>query len=507
MTDAPPAPAPAPAPAPESESDSAGQSASGSSDTPAGTAAAAPVKTPIDKKARRALMTIFLIVLTDLIGFGMIIPLLPFYAKSLGASVVTVGMLFGIFSLFQFIFTPIWGRLSDRIGRKPVLMISLLVSVAMYGLYGWAGSLFWLFVARGGAGIGTANIGTAQAYIADILPPDRRAVGMGVLGAGFGLGFIFGPALGGILTWMFTPSAPGYAAAALSAVALVMTLTMLHEAEDRKPVRGGLNAWGVLKKNLAHPSIRAGWSIIALDIFSFSLMEVTLSLWLIDVMQPLPFSHSDAFRWVQTHMQGLLSGLSHGKENVDPDAALTIGLGMALVGFVMAFIQGGLIRRLVPKYGERKMLCFGLWSFGLGLILLPFLGFSYWLLLIPVFMQVIGQSLIQPSNLGLISRNADPGEQGAVMGIGQSISSLMRALGPVAATGLIAAFKPTRLHDTLPFLNPANLAHPTFGNTLHITLAYGVPYLSAGVLVLLALIPLRRIEVPPLRPGQTLAVH
>lgn len=455
------------------------------STAPAGTAANAPIGPP----ARRALLTIFLIVLTDLIGFGMILPLLPYYAKNLNATETQTTLLFGCFSLFQFIFTPIWGRLSDRIGRRPVLVVSMAVSAAMYALFGYADSLWLLFVARIGAGIGTANIGTAQAYIADILPPHKRSVGMGILGAGFGLGFIIGPALGGLLTWRFGPHMPGYVAGGLSLLAMVMAALLIHEAPNRKPARGGLSGLRVFAKYWRNPAVRSGWLIIALDIFALAVMEITLSLWLLnpECIEPLPFSKME---WLHTALgvsQQVVEGLAHGRA-VDPDQALTIGLGMGLIGLVMAIIQGGMIRRLAPKYGERKMLLVGIWFLAAGLLLLPVLGHNYWTLTVVVLMQAVGQSLIQPSNFGLISRNAEPHEQGAVMGIGQSISSLMRFVGP-AVTGLLIWTRAIKGADGLPVVSTV--------------VAYSLPFYVGGVLVLVALLPWRKLSVPEIEPGTT----
>ncbi|HTL53899.1 MAG TPA: MFS transporter [Planctomycetota bacterium] len=458
---------------------------------PTAPATATGANAPITKEARRALMTIFLIVLTDLIGFGMILPLLPFYAKTFNADDRAIGLLFGCFSLFQFLFTPIWGRLSDRIGRRPVLIASLAVSGVMYALYGSADSLWLLFVARIGAGIGTANIGTAQAYISDILPPNKRTVGMGILGAGFGLGFIFGPALGGLLTWRFDPHVPSYAAAGLSGLAMILAMLFLKEAPNRKPARGGLSPFAMLKKYWAVPAVRAGWIIIALDIISLAVMEITLSLWLLEIMDPIPFSKTTFFQSVLNSAQNVVSTMSHGHE-VNSDQALTIGLGMALIGIVMAVIQGGMIRRIAPKYGERKMLFTGIWLLGIGLVGVPLVGLmgaNYWSLGFVVLLQAIGQSLIQPSNFAMISRNAASDEQGAVLGIGQSISSLMRFIGPVM-TGLLVYTHKIETHGA-PLVSKY--------------LAYSLPFYVGGVLVLLALIPWKHMTVPPDVPAAAAA--
>src|SRR3954447_3935203 len=149
---------------------------------------------------KTSLLVLFLTVFIDLIGFGMVIPFLPFYAREYGASGITVGAVVGIYSIMQFFFAPVWGRLSDRIGRRPVIMISLAASCLGYLLFGFARSLAVLFVSRVIAGAGGANIGTAQAYITDVTTPEERARGMGLIGAAFGMGFILGPPLSGFLS-------------------------------------------------------------------------------------------------------------------------------------------------------------------------------------------------------------------------------------------------------------------------------------------------------------------
>src|SRR5216684_1788773 len=199
---------------------------------------------PVMKKT--SLAVLFLTVFIDLIGFGMVIPFLPFYAREYGASGITVGMVAGIYSIMQFFFAPVWGRVSDRIGRRPVILISLTASCAGYFLFAFSRSLTILFVSRIIAGAGGANIGTAQAYIADKTTPENRAKGMGIIGAAFGMGFILGPPLSGLLSHLGTKHGmpgnllPGLAAGSLSFLALMIAFFVLGEskAPDLQPRSG-----------------------------------------------------------------------------------------------------------------------------------------------------------------------------------------------------------------------------------------------------------------------------
>ena len=200
-----------------------------------GVTSAASDKDSEKYKMHMALGLMFLTVFIDLIGFGIIIPLLPLYAKQFGASGLTVGLLLTSYSLMQFFFAPMWGRLSDRIGRRPVLLISLATSAIGYMIWGVAGSLPMLFLSRIVAGFGNANLAVAQAYISDVTPEEYRAHGMGMIGAAFGLGFVLGPAIAGIATYFgLLPSMLGFIAAFFSIADLIFTAIFLPEPENRK---------------------------------------------------------------------------------------------------------------------------------------------------------------------------------------------------------------------------------------------------------------------------------
>jgi MFS family permease len=195
-------------------------------------------------KTRRSLAILFIVVFIDLLGFGMVIPVMALYAKHLGAPEATIGWLSTGYSAMQFLFAPIWGRLSDRVGRRPMLLVSIAMTSVAFAIYGFADSFAVLLASRLFAGVATANIGIAQAYVADVTPPEGRARGMGLIGAAFGLGFVLGPALSGLLA-RHSLALPGFAAAALAAANGVAAFFILPEPEHRavgRDERGRLDA-------------------------------------------------------------------------------------------------------------------------------------------------------------------------------------------------------------------------------------------------------------------------
>lgn len=360
--------------------------------------------------SRASLLIIFLTVFIDLLGFGMVLPLLPIYAKQFNASGLTIGLLMSSFSAMQFLFAPLWGRLSDRVGRRPVLMVGLAGSVVFYGLFGWATveqSLMLMFTARIGAGIAGATISTAQAYIADCTTLETRAKGMALIGAAFGLGFTFGPLFG----YLAVPSGvgdpgpgPGYAAAGLSAVALLLAVFKLPESlsDQSKPSAHGWMQLSALRDALSVPAI--GTLLLAwfLCVFAFANFESTLSLVIKD--------ETGAFRF--TFRQ--------------------VCLTFAYIGFLLTLIQGGVIRRIATKVREASLASTGavLEIIGFGLLAWAERSASLAVLLTALGVIVGGFACITPSLNSLLSRWSDPTKQGGVLGLGQSVSALARILGP-----------------------------------------------------------------------------
>jgi DHA1 family tetracycline resistance protein-like MFS transporter len=339
---------------------------------------------------------IFLTVFIDLLGFGIIIPLMPFYAETFGASALTVGLLNTSFSVMQFLFAPVWGRLSDRIGRRPVILIGLFGSFLSYLLFGLATSLTLLFAARICAGIAGANIPTAQAYMADVTTPENRAKGMGLVGAAFGLGFIFGPAIGGFLSrWGY--GTPSFFASALSLANFAAAWFLLPEsrpaAAEMRPHVSRLDAF---RSAITRPRLPQILLIYFIVVVAFSGFEATFAL----------FSE---------HRFGFSSQ--------------TIGYVFAFVGVVLSVVQGMLVGRVVPRLGEHRTMPAAILTIATGLALIAIAG-SILTLVIACGVLAVGMGFNSPSIMSSISRLSDASEQGGILGLSQSLASLARIVGP-----------------------------------------------------------------------------
>ncbi len=360
------------------------------------------------------MLILFLIVFIDLVGFGIIIPLLPFFAEHYAASPAMVGFLMASYSLTQFIAAPFWGRISDRFGRRPVLLITLFGAAVSYVLLGVSNSLFMLFIARGLGGFMAGNISAAFAYVADVTTPENRSRGMGAIGAAFGLGFIAGPAIGGILAGPDPINAdfrtPALAAAGLSAIALVMAFFMLKEslsAEIRKQLAEmpAKNRAQQFRDALNKPGVGLLIGLSFLATFVFAGMETTFAMWSERRMDWGPQQNGYLF---------------------------------AFVGIIAALIQGGLVGKLVKKFGETNLVIQGAAALALGMLSIPFAN-SLLTLLGAMVVVAYGFSIITPSLNSLVSLQVGPDEQGGVMGVGRSATTLARVIGPAWA-GLLFSF-------------------------------------------------------------------
>lgn len=360
------------------------------------------------------MFTLFLIVFIDLVGFGIVIPLLPFYGEHFQAGPFVVAMMMASYSLGQFVAAPFWGRLSDTIGRRPVLIISLFGAVLSYIWLGFATTLWMLFAARTVGGLMAGNISTAFAYIADITTPANRAKGMGLVGAAFGLGFIAGPAIGGILAGSDPLTAdfqtPAFVAAGMSLLAFVLTITRLKEslpAEVRakrtaQPRQSRLKQF---KSVLNKPGIGLLVLLSFLATFVFAGMETTFAMW-----------SRRQFGW--------------GPEQN--------GYLFAFIGIVAAVLQGGLVGRLVKRFGEANLIVQGAVALAIGMALIPFSHSVEWLIAAMVIVAY-GFSIINPALNSLISLRTSATNQGQMMGVARSATTLARVVGPAWAGVLFAA--------------------------------------------------------------------
>jgi DHA1 family tetracycline resistance protein-like MFS transporter len=361
---------------------------------------------------RSPLVVIFTTVFIDLVGFGIVIPVLPFYAEGtiFNATPRTVGFLFASYSIMQLIFSPVLGRLSDKHGRRPVLLISIIGTGIGFLILGFATTLWMLFLGRILDGISGGNISTAQAYIADITTKEDRAKGMGLLGAAFGLGFIFGPALGGILS-RWGVSVPFLFAAGLCfANALLLYFTLPETVTPDHPARvsaAGGRGLSQLVESLKQPRLGFVLVIYFLFVVAFSIMTTSFSLYTM-------------FRFGYDAQHN--------------------GYLFAYVGLLAVIIQGGLIGKLVKRFGELALIIVGALFFAGSLFAVPFVGPAsggLLALLIGGGIFSMGNSLATPSLTSLASKSVGPGEQGGVLGVTQSVGSLARAVGPALAALLI----------------------------------------------------------------------
>ncbi len=348
----------------------------------------------------------------DLVGFGIVIPVLPFYAEGsrFNATPRTVGLLFASYSLMQLIFAPILGRLSDKYGRRPVLLISIIGTGIGFLILGFAKTLWMLFAGRILDGITGGNISTAQAYIADITSKEDRAKGMGLIGAAFGLGFVFGPAIGGVLSRWGVEVPFLFAAGLCFANTILLYFRLPETVTPDHPARvsaAGGRGFSQLVQSLRNPRLGFVLSIYFLFIVAFSIMTTSFSLYTM-------------FRFGY-------------------DAQHT-GYLFTYVGILAVIVQGGLIGRLVKRFGELPLVIVGAFLFAGSLFAIPFVGpqtGGLFALLVGGGLFSIGNSLSGPSLTSLASKSAGPAEQGSVLGVTQSAASLARAVGPALAAVLI----------------------------------------------------------------------
>lgn len=378
------------------------------------------LETPRAAPRKRALLTVFLTILLDLIGFGMILPFLTFYAQEFHATPLQIGLLFSSYSLTQLLCAPLLGRLSDRAGRRPVLLGSIAGSAVSYVIFALAPNYAVLLLARSLSGVAAANYAIAQAYMADVSPPQERSRAMGLVGAAFGLGFVLGPALGGILEQLGGTVAPlahlgprlvPFAAAGLSALNLLVAAAALPESlspELRRSAASRGGSWmgfRELREVWRDTPLRGLMVLFFLVMLCFSMMETTLALF---CQARFGFGARET-SWL-----------------------------FVFVGIVLVIVQGGLLGRLVRRFGERRLILSGIVLMALGLVLLP-VGSTLWPLYLSLLLLAVGNGIHNPSTTGLLSRLAGEESQGSTIGLSRSFGALARILGPSAGTWIFAA--------------------------------------------------------------------
>jgi len=357
----------------------------------------------VDKKT----LTLLLVVFIDLIGFGVVIPILPLLIERIGGNAFLVGVVISIFSLFQFLFSPILGRLSDKYGRRPILIASSAINAVSYFLI-FISQAFWVIIlGRILAGIGSSNLSVAQAYIADTSQAHERTKRMALVGAAFGLGFIVGPLLGGVVSEHFGIAAAFLIPALLAFANTILITIILPESNMalKQHVKIELFSIRVTREVLKPKNI-------SFLLFLFFFVNLALAL----VIGVFPLYSENKFNWTESQ-NGIYFGL--------------IGLGSLIS-------QTALIRLLLKKFDESQMIIGGLVVFGLSVMLVGISPAAWFLLTVGPFTSV-GFSLLNVNTQSLISLETKPEEQGAVMGVAQSFASLGRVFGPLLG-GVIGTF-------------------------------------------------------------------
>ena len=363
--------------------------------------------------ADRASQTIlFLTVFVDLLGFGIVIPFLPMFAERLGISAFGIGWILAIYSLAQLVFAPVLGRISDRVGRRPIIMLGLLGSSVSYLIYGFANSFTLLIISRAIHGACAATVPTAQAYIADTTADKDRARGMGLIGAAFGLGFVLGPALGGVLGHA-SLKVPVFFAAALTFANLIFASRRLPESHQPQP--GAPLDFGTLAEPLlsmprqlfGHHLARL-FGVAFLLTFALAGLEATFTL-----MIPALYGYGPA----------------------------AMGLLLGYAGLTQAIAQGWILRKIVHRVGEPVLIVVGLLALGVGMFPMGMIA-NLDILLVLLALVSVGYGLASPSVASLISRRTGQHRQGEVLGVNQSAMSLARIFGPIAGASIYGMMGP-----------------------------------------------------------------
>lgn len=373
------------------------------------------------------LAALFLVSVIDILGFGILIPLVPYMADRFGAAPAVITALFGVYSLCQLIAAPLWGRLSDHFGRRPILISSLGGACLSYVILGFAHSLGWLFASRILGGFMAGNIAAAFAYASDVSTPEKRAASLGMVGAAIGIGFTLGPAIGGLLagndlkTASFVLPAVVSASLSLFAIALVSFLLPESNTVERRKEHASRARVGPLRLLLERPALRAVATAALLVTFSQAVLESIFAIWALN------------------------------KFGFGPR---TVGLLMFCLASLAVLMQGGGVRLLVPRLGELRLATVGVLAYVAGLIIVAEAG-SLLVTGLGLALCGIGVGAFNPSASSLASKQADVHDRGAVMGTYQSSNSLARVIGPFVSGPIYTA-----LGASTPFLVGACVTLP-----------------------------------------------
>jgi len=373
-------------------------------------------------KNKASLTAIFFTIFIDLMGFGILIPLLPAFAtKELGISDVGIGAIVAVYSLMQFLFNPTLGKLSDKIGRRPVILFTQVLTVFSYLLFSFSTTFLLLFVSRILGGLGGSNIGVAQAYIADITSKEDRAKGMGIIGAAFGLGFVFGPLIGAFLS-EYGYAAAGYGSAVFTASAFIYTIFYLPESLKEKSTaqnyRFKIFDLPFIKQVLAHPSVGVLIALYSIIIFSIANIYGTFA-----ILGYKVYHFTDK-------QNGMLFGIS---------------------GVISAGIQAGLMKRISAKFSDKSIVIAASFVMMIGLVMFPY-GINFLGVAIVISVFSIGSAILQPLLPSMISKYSPENQQGSILGVSQSFSAFARVLGPIWG-----GFSYDYLGYQFPFLTGASL--------------------------------------------------
>ena len=373
-------------------------------------------------KNKASLTAIFFTIFIDLMGFGILIPLLPAFAtKELGISDIGIGAIVAVYSLMQFLFNPALGKLSDKIGRRPVILFTQILTVLSYLLFSFSTSFLLLFISRILGGLGGSNIGVAQAYIADITSKEDRAKGMGIIGAAFGLGFVFGPLVGAFLS-EYGYAAAGYGSAAFTAMAFIYTIFYLPESLKEKSTARNyrLKIFDIpfIKEVLSYPSVGILISLYSIIIFSIANIYGTFA-----ILGYKVYHFTDK-------QNGMLFGIS---------------------GVISAGIQAGLMKRISSRFSDKIIVISASFIMMIGLAMFPY-GINFLGVAIVISVFSIGSAILQPLLPSMISKYSPENQQGSILGVSQSFSAFARVLGP-----LWGGFSYDYLGYQFPFLTGASL--------------------------------------------------